>query len=43
MQASKPASPVISVLVWLGYINITLTAFNLISGYSLDGGVCCGP
>lgn len=36
---SSPAgSPVVSMLAWLGYINFTLGAFNLIPAYPLDGG-----
>jgi Zn-dependent protease/CBS domain-containing protein len=37
-QVITPSTPFLAALVWLGYINIVLAIFNMIPGYSMDGG-----
>jgi Zn-dependent protease/predicted transcriptional regulator len=37
-RGGEPVTPAAAVLVWLGYINFLLAAFNMVPGYPLDGG-----
>ncbi|MER3430798.1 MAG: peptidase M50 [Blastocatellia bacterium] len=38
MANTDPERPLLSMLVWLGYVNLGLAIFNLIPGFPMDGG-----
>ena len=37
---ATPDTPGMVMLVWFGFINITLAVFNMIPGLPLDSGAC---
>ena len=38
LLAATSAAPLVTMLNWVGYINLVLAAFNLLPGYPMDGG-----
>ena len=36
-------SPLLTMLSWLGYINLGISLFNMIPGYPMDGAASCEP
>jgi len=34
----EPETPIMAMLVWLGYVNIALAIFNMVPGFPMDGG-----